>query len=118
MVSRREFCRAPAAAAALPAAQRGSAQQRSAIQNAPTEWSYESGKRYADPFQEVELDIVYTLPSGVQHRVPAFWAGESTWRVRYAPPAAGRYTFRTICSDVSNRDLHGQTGALNVSSYG
>ncbi len=117
MLSRREFCRSPAAAAALLAAQRGSAQQRSAIQNSPTEWSYESGKRYANSFQEVELDVVYTLPSGTQHRVPAFWGGESTWRVRYAPPVAGRYTFRTVCSDTSNRDLHGQTGALSVSPY-
>jgi hypothetical protein len=117
MVSRREFCRTPVAAAALFAARAGSAQQRSAIQNSPTEWSYETTKRYADPFGDVELDVVFTLPSQEQHRVPAFWAGESTWRVRYAPPAAGRYTFGTICSDTSNPDLHGQTGALIVSPY-
>ena len=117
MVSRREFCRTPVAAAALSAARADSAQQRSAIQNSPTEWSYETTKRYADPFGDVELDVVFTLPSEEQHRVPAFWAGELTWRVRYAPPAAGRYTFRTICSDTSNRDLHGQTGALTVAPY-
>ena len=117
MVSRREFCRTPVAAAALFAARADSAQQRSAIQNSPTEWSYETTKRYADPFGDVELDVVFTLPSEEQHRVPAFWAGELTWRVRYAPPAAGRYTFRTICSDTSNPDLHRQTGALTVSPY-
>jgi hypothetical protein len=117
MVSRREFCRTPAAAAAFLAARPSWAQQRSAIQNCPTEWSYQSGKRYADPFGEVELDVVFTLPTGERHRVPAFWAGESTWRVRYAPPGAGHYTFRTVCSDTSNRDLHGQSGALTASRY-
>lgn len=117
MVSRRQFCRTPVAAAVFLATRQGSAQQRNAIQNSPTEWSYETGKRYADPFREIELDVLFTLPSGEAHRVPAFWAGESTWRVRYAAPVAGRYTFRTICSDISNRDLHGQTGALTVSPY-
>ena len=117
MFSRREFCRTSAGAATALLARRASAQQWNAIQNCPTERSYQSGKRYADPFHEVELDVVFTLPSGEQHRVPAFWAGESTWRVRYAAPVAGRYTFRTIASDTSNRDLHGQTGALTVSPY-
>jgi hypothetical protein len=117
MFSRREFCRTSAGAAASLLARRGNAQQRSAIQNVPTEWSYQSGKRYADPFHEVELDVVFTLPSGETHRVPAFWAGESTWRVRYAPPAAGRYTFRTISTDTSNADLHDRSGALTAEPY-
>jgi hypothetical protein len=117
MFSRREFCRTSAGAATALLARRASAQQRNAIQNCPTEWSYQTGKRYADPFHEIELDVVFTLPSGAPHRVPAFWAGESTWRVRYAPPVAGRYSFHTIASDTSNRDLHGQTGTLTVSPY-
>jgi hypothetical protein len=104
MFSRREFCRTSAGAATALLASRATAQQRNAIQNCPTEWSYQTGKRYADPFHEVELDVVFTLPSGESHRVPAFWAGESTWRVRYAPPVAGRYSFHTIASDTSNRD--------------
>jgi Protein of unknown function (DUF4038)/Domain of unknown function (DUF5060) len=63
------------------------------------------------------LDVVFRGPEGHEQRVPAFWAGGKTWRIRYAPPRAGRYTYRTVSSDPSNPDLHGQTGALEVSAY-
>jgi Protein of unknown function (DUF4038)/Domain of unknown function (DUF5060) len=88
-----------------------------ASQNYPSEVSFHSAKPYADPFNEIELDVVYTLPSGQEQRVPAFWSGESTWRVRYAPPSSGTYTYRTVCSDAANRDLHDRRGSLEVAAY-
>jgi hypothetical protein len=60
---------------------------------------------------------VFTDPEGREQKVPAFWAGEHVWRVRYAPHSAGRYSYRTISSDPDNRDLHGQRGLLEVSAY-
>jgi hypothetical protein len=86
-------------------------------QNYPAEWSYRSNKHYSDPFNQVELDVVFTSPSGRKQRVPTFWAGESEWRVRYAPSEPGDYSFQTVCSDVSNEGLHGLTGSLKVSPY-
>lgn len=97
--------------------QSGSGESRFAMQNCPTEWSYRTTKQYSDPFNEVELDVVFTTPSGQEHRVPAFWAGGSLWRVRYAPPDAGDYKVRTICTDVSNKDLHGVSGTMTVAPY-
>lgn len=88
-----------------------------ATERCATEWAYYSGKSYPDPFNEVELDVIFTGPQGVEHRVPAFWAGGNVWRVRYAPPVKGRYTYRTVASDESNTDLHGQTGTLEVAEY-
>ena len=90
---------------------------RYAVARCVMEWAYSSGKAYADPFNEVELDVVFTDPQGREQRVPAFWAGEQVWRVRYAPAAPGRYTYRTVSSDPTNPDLHGQNGALEVSAY-
>ncbi|MGH7867952.1 MAG: DUF4038 domain-containing protein, partial [Candidatus Dormibacteraceae bacterium] len=87
------------------------------MQHCVAEWSYPSGKVYADPFNNVELDVIFTDSQGQEHRMPAFWAGGQTWRIRYAPPVAGRYTFRTESSDTSNPHLHGQTGVLEVSAY-
>jgi hypothetical protein len=91
---------------------------RYAVARCVTEWAYTSGKAYADPFNEVELDVVFTDPQGRDQRVPAFWAGEQSWRVRYSPATPGRYTYRTVSSDAANPDLHGRTGALEVSAYG
>ena len=87
------------------------------MENCVTEWAYTSGTAYRDPFNEVQLDVVFTDPSGGEHVVPAFWAGEQTWRVRYATPLTGLHHYRTVCSDPGNADLHGQTGTLEVSPY-
>ena len=95
----------------------GRAQTRAAIARCPTEWSFRSGKAYADPFSDVELDVVFQDAAGQTMRVPAFWAGDQEWRVRFAPPRAGRYTWRTESSDASNGDLHGKAGVLTVVPY-
>ena len=116
MLSRRAFCRA-GAAGIFVVSRSAEAQERFGVQNCATEWSYDSGKPYGDPFNEVDLDVVFTTPTGEEHRVPGFWAGSSAWRVRYAPPVAGKYSYRTVCSDTSNSDLHNRTGSLLVEPY-
>jgi hypothetical protein len=88
---------------------------RHGIARCVVEWSYSSGQAYADPLNDVELDVVFTDPLGDEQTVPAFWAGELTWRIRYSPTTSGRYTYRTVASD--NGDLHGRRGVLEVSPY-
>ncbi len=90
---------------------------RYAIRNCASEWSYSSGKAYADPFNEVELNVAVTDPEGRERLVPAFWTGGQTWRVRFASPVVGRHRYRTVCSDETNADLHGQEGELEVTEY-
>lgn len=90
---------------------------RHAIQNWAVEFLFSSGKVYRDPFNEVELDVIFTDPDGEEKRVPAFWAGEQIWLVRYASPKVGKHRYQTVCSDESNHDLHGQEGVLEVSPY-
>lgn len=87
------------------------------MQSEISEWGYHSHRQYADPFNEVELDLVATGPDGGKWRVPAFWAGGSEWRVRFTPPNSGTYTFTTDCSDPDNPDLHGQQGELTAEAY-
>jgi hypothetical protein len=73
----------------------GRAQAREALQHRATEWSFNSGKVYCDPFNEIELDVVFRGPSREEDRAPAFWSGEQSWRVRYAQKAAEKYSWRT-----------------------
>jgi hypothetical protein len=82
-----------------------------------SEWGYRSGKAYADPFNEIEVDVIVQDSAGRTWKVPAYWAGDQEWRVRFAPPAAGAYTYRAVCTDASNPDLHGQEGTLQVGPY-
>ncbi len=119
LMSRRTFVKAVTATAiggsmAKPAL----ADERPATAGTPTEWSWTSGKQYDDPFNEIDVDAMITLPSGAEERIPGFWAGGSTWRIRYAPPAPGLYKVRSICSDAKNRDLHDQQLTLRAEPYG
>lgn len=88
-----------------------------ATQNNITEWTYTSGKSYSDPFNQVELDVVFTEPDGEERKVPAFWAGDQSWKVRYASSKVGRHRYRTISSDTTNSDLHAQEGVLEIAPY-
>lgn len=117
-LSRRSFVKALAlSAAASSAARSGFGEERFATSGVATEWSYTSGKQYADPFNQVEVDAIVTLPGGREERVPAFWSGGSTWRVRYAAPAPGAYHVRAAATDAANRDLNGQPFTLTVEAY-
>ena len=85
--------------------------------NQAVEIAFTSQKAYADPFNQAELDVLFTEPGGRQLRVPAFWAGGTTWRVRYASAALGVHGYRTECSDRANAGLHGIEGKVEVTAY-
>ena len=86
-------------------------------QNQVVEIRFPSKTAYAEPFTEVVLDMAFTAPSGKTVVVPAFWAGEQTWCVRYASPETGAHAFRTQCSDEGNPSLHGQFGEVEIEPY-
>ncbi len=118
VMSRRTFVKAIAAAAAVSSIEAGAnAQERAATAGMPTEWAWTSGRQYDDAFNQVEVDAVITLPSGGEESVPGFWAGGSTWKIRYAPPVPGDYKVRSVCTDTKNRDLHDQQFRLRVEPY-
>ncbi len=113
-MSRRSFCKALAISAVTSSAL---GQDKVATTGTATEWSYSSGKQYSDPFNQVDVDVIVTTPKGHEERVPAFWAGGSIWRVRYAPPVPGTYRLRSVCSDTANKDLHNVSSVLNAEAY-
>ncbi len=85
--------------------------------NQMAEWTFTSEKNSNDPFNEVELNVNFTAPDGSRLRVPAFWAGGRTWKVRYASAQLGRHRFETECSDGSDTGLHQRTGEIEMGPY-
>jgi len=73
------------------------------------EWALRSEHPYENPFVHVAVDATFTSPSGQTFTVPGFYdgahhGGANTWRVRFNPNEAGRWTYR-ISSHPPDPDL-------------
>lgn len=80
------------------------------------EKSFTSVKRYADPFNDVEVDVIFSR-KGEQWRVPTFWRGDHTWTLRFAPPEPGQYEYRIESTDRENPALNRPGGKVVVTPY-
>ena len=80
------------------------------------EWTFESQKTYADPFNDVDVDVVINR-GGESWRVPTFWRGGSRWTVRFAPPTPGEYTYHLESTDHDNQDLNGHERHITITPY-
>lgn len=85
--------------------------------NKLVEITFRAAASYSDPFNEVELDAVFTDPSGKQLKVPAFWAGGNVWKVRYSSPLQGTHHFITVCSKNTDKGLNGIKGKVTIKPY-
>ena len=88
-----------------------------AAQHEVLEISWQSTRAYANPYQEITLDVRFTSANGQERMVPAFWAGGDLWKVRFSASDTGTYTFASICSDRKNRGLHEQKGKVQIVPY-
>jgi hypothetical protein len=71
-------------------------------------------KDRADPWGAIDVDVTFTTPSSNVIRVPAFWAGGKTWKVRYSWTEAGVHEYVTSCSDPGDKGLHGRQGRVAI----
>jgi hypothetical protein len=85
--------------------------------NVMAEITFEAEKPHADRSGDLTLDVEFTGPNAAVRKVPAFWAGGNTWKVRYASGTVGRHAFVSTCSDPSDRGLHGVRGTVTVVPY-
>ena len=77
---------------------------------------FESEKAYADPFNDVDIEL-QLYSDGRLYIVPGFWDGGNTWKIRFACPFTGEWYFKTVCTDEENTALHGKTGKVSCTEY-
>jgi hypothetical protein len=58
-------------------------------------------KGYANPYEDVTLEAVYTKPDGGTVRSWGFYDGEQTWRMRFMPDQVGTWRYEARFSDGS-----------------
>ena len=66
------------------------------------------------PFLTARFTGTEGKASGQIITVPGFWDGERTWKIRFAPPAAGTWKYVTFSAD---RGLSGKKGLIKVSDW-
>jgi len=81
------------------------------------ELSFTSTADYANPFGDIELDVIFTGPDNVTMVMPAFWDGGDTWKVRFAPTELGLWTYESFCSNEADAGLHGLGGTITCVPY-
>ena len=58
-------------------------------------------KRYADPYRDVTLDVVWRRPDGSTVKFWGFHDGGQTWKFRFLPDQLGEWTYDATFSDGS-----------------
>ena len=85
--------------------------------NVMVELTFAATNTYAEPFNEVTLDVVFSDPRGRELREPAFWAGTNIWKARYSSPVVGVHRFRSECPVQKDPGLDGIAGEIEVKPY-
>lgn len=70
-----------------------------------------SSRTYPNPYTSLEVWAEFTHTGGEVLLRPAFWDGGSMWKLRFAPPYEGTWSWRSF-ANVDDRGLQGQQGAL------
>ena len=82
--------------------------------NEATTFSLTAGRTYDNPYTEISVNALFEGPNGEKITVPAYWAGGTTFNVRFAPTSVGTWTYTTACTNAEDKGLHGKTGSFEV----
>jgi hypothetical protein len=59
------------------------------------EFSLESQSQSQSPFLEVEVNAIFTDSNGSEYLRPGFWDGGKNWRIRFAAPTVGQWSWKS-----------------------
>lgn len=79
--------------------------------------SFVSQTSYENPYSGVTVEVEFIGPGNSKFSTYAFWTGGQNFAATFSFPKAGNWTWRTICSDISNKGLHNRKGKVKVTDY-
>jgi len=82
--------------------------------HAVLEIALHSTQPYTSPYNDVDVTVLIKGPDDVNIQIPAFWAGENTWKFRFSGSLEGEYTYATSCSNSADLGLDKQSGSFTV----
>jgi len=81
-----------------------------------TEIALESEADYTNPYADAEVSATFHGPGGETIHRPAFWDGDRTWKLRFAPTAPGTWRWSSTCTNPHDAGVHGRTGELTATA--
>jgi hypothetical protein len=81
------------------------------------EFTFISDSIYQNPHIEVELNIIFSGPNGESITQGGYWDGGAIFKVRFAAPSQGMWSFETFSTDIDNEGLHEVDGSFFVKEY-
>lgn len=77
---------------------------------------------YTNPYdaREVSLDGVFMGPDGVEMKVPGFWDGKESWKMRFTPSLDGEWKYQLMVTDRngSSRPMEGKFQVTSSQLHG
>ena len=58
-----------------------------------------NNRTYADPYKDVQLNVVCTMPGGTEIPFWGFYDGGKAWKLRFMPAVIGLWKYRAVFSD-------------------
>ncbi|HPA16820.1 MAG TPA: DUF4038 domain-containing protein [Verrucomicrobiae bacterium] len=91
-----------------------------ATQYRPHELDFVAAHESADAFDPDRSPLIVRLTheSGRSLSLRGFWDGARTWRARFQPELAGRWTWSSFSDDPTDAGLHGRAGEFTVAPPG
>jgi hypothetical protein len=77
------------------------------------ELSFDSSGAGGHPYLDIEAEVVFMGPEGVEVRRPAFWDGGNRWKVRFAPTRSGAWRYVVSSNDVRLNDYSGELRSVD-----
>ena len=75
------------------------------------EMTLNAQREVPDPYTGVEVWAEFTHENGTRLVRPAFWDGGRDWKIRFAPPSTGPWSWRSFCS-TGDTGLSEQSGEV------
>lgn len=73
------------------------------------EASFQASTADGNPYAEIEADALVQRPDGDSWRIPLFWDGDTTWKLRLSPDLEGEWAYAIASNDPA---LDGASGAF------
>jgi len=75
------------------------------------EMEFEQAGSYKNPYLDVRVEVVLTLPDGETKKTALFWDGDTKWRLRFSPDRVGPWEWQVESVDEG---LGGHKGRFEV----